>query len=113
MIRIEYDEKTLTLDIRGHANFANYGQDIVCAAISVLGQTLVNNLIRFSGRGWYRLEWQAEEGNLHIHCEANGYYDMVVEMFRFVMVGFRMIAVEYADYVTIKETGGEKQDGGI
>jgi len=113
MTNIAYDEHTLTLDINGHANYAHYGQDIVCAAVSILGQTLVNNLIKYSGRGWYRLEWRAEEGNLHIHCEAKGYYSMVVEMFRFVMVGLRMIAVEYPDYVTIKETGGEKQDGGI
>ncbi len=32
-------------DIKGHANFAPYGEDIVCAAISVLGQTTLMGLV--------------------------------------------------------------------
>nr|WP_300002090.1 ribosomal-processing cysteine protease Prp [Tissierella sp.] len=32
-------------DIKGHANFAPFGEDIVCAAISVLSQTTLMGLV--------------------------------------------------------------------
>lgn len=42
MIEVQLDYLELT--IKGHAGYAPAGQDIVCSAISVLTQTLVNTL---------------------------------------------------------------------
>jgi len=112
MIRIVYDEQNLTLEISGHAGSAPKGSDLVCCAVSVLGDTLLNNLKKFKGSGWYVLDCDTADGELYIHCEVNGYFSFVVEMFRFVMVGFQAIAEHYPQYVKIIETGGQ-ENGGI
>lgn len=35
-------------EITGHANFDEYGSDIVCAAVSILAYTTVNSLDRYA-----------------------------------------------------------------
>ena len=42
MVTIEQRYNGLTID--GHANFAEQGKDIVCAAVSVLAQTLIASI---------------------------------------------------------------------
>lgn len=46
MIEISWKETLYTFDItvEGHANYAEYGKDIVCSAVSILVQTLIKNL---------------------------------------------------------------------
>lgn len=39
MISVIYDRQDFTLTVRGHANTAEYGHDLVCAAASVLLHT--------------------------------------------------------------------------
>lgn len=112
MTRIEFDEKTLTLEIKGHAGYGKMGQDIICAAVSILTYTLVGALQRYSEYGWYRLEADLSGGEAYIHCAVNGYFSMVVEMFRFAMIGYKMLAEEYPQHVEVIEQGGE-DDGGI
>jgi uncharacterized protein YsxB (DUF464 family) len=109
MTKIMYDEKNLTLEIVGHAGHHEPGVgDIVCAGVSFLSQTLLKNLMMYEDRHWYALEWDMDvPGELYIHCKANGYYSMVTEMFRFVMVGFRMLAEKFPENVKIIEQGGE------
>ena len=49
MIKIEMVKVNNNLEsvsINGHANSAEYGSDIVCAAVSVLSQSVVNGMIK-------------------------------------------------------------------
>lgn len=39
------NNKITNLQISNHANYADYGKDIVCAAVSVLSQAVVNSMI--------------------------------------------------------------------
>jgi uncharacterized protein YsxB (DUF464 family) len=111
MIRITYDERNLTIRAEGYAGFAEPGQDIVCAAVSILLHTLAINLQHFEGYGWYELEGEAEKpGDFYIRVIPRGYYSMVTEMMRFTMRGLKKIAEQYGDYIRIKEDG---TDGGI
>lgn len=112
MTRVRYDEKSLTMELSGHAGYGPVGCDIVCAAVSILSQTLIRNLEKFSDRGWYVLEYELDGGECYIHCKASGYYSMIVEMFRFTMEGLKMLAEEYPQHVQIIETGGMK-DGDV
>ena len=43
MIKVEYNNKKIT--ISGHAGFADYGKDIVCASVSSIIYTTVNGLL--------------------------------------------------------------------
>lgn len=38
----------IAVTVRGHANSGRYGEDIVCAAVSVLSITFVNNIQRLA-----------------------------------------------------------------
>jgi len=108
MTKVMYDEKNLTMEIRGHAGYGPPGADIVCAAVSILCQTLIANLERWKDQGWNALEWHTETpGECYIRCTPYGYYSLPVEMFRFTMVGLKMIAEEYPQHVEIIEQGGE------
>ena len=45
-IKIYRDQNNIIgFEIGGHASYAEYGQDIVCAAVSVLGQTCLMALV--------------------------------------------------------------------
>lgn len=106
MIHIMYDEKNLTLEVCGHSGYAEPGKDIVCAAVSMLAETLLKNLMMYQDQRWYTLEYdQDAPGEMYIHCKVIGYYSLVTEMYKFVMVGFRMLAEEYPENVTIHEGG--------
>ena len=42
MIKIKYNDEFTNLKITGHAGYAEYGQDIVCASVSSIIQTSIN-----------------------------------------------------------------------
>ena len=42
MIKVRYNEKFTNLKITGHANYAEYGEDIVCASVSSIVETSIN-----------------------------------------------------------------------
>ncbi len=107
MTKVEYDEKTLTLEVSGHANYGPFGSDIVCSAVSVLSQTLLANLMKYMDKGWFTMEYDNTDGEMYIHCKANGYYSMVVEMFRFTLVGYRMLEEAFPNHVKVYEREGE------
>lgn len=46
---IQWQENHLWVRVVGHAGYASPGQDIVCAAASILSQTLARRLGRFKG----------------------------------------------------------------
>ncbi len=45
MIKIKIQKEEIT--ITGHANFADYGQDIVCASVSSIVTTTINAILSF------------------------------------------------------------------
>ena len=48
MIKVEYSNKKIT--ISGHAGFADYGKDIVCASASSIIYTTVNGLLNIDSK---------------------------------------------------------------
>ena len=103
MIRARYiaDGNTHTLTLRGHANYDEYGKDIVCAGCSSLVQALM---------AW--LEYN--EGNLEDASvdEVDGKYilsatggDDVAAVFYMTSVGLELIAQNYPSNVQIDIIG--------
>ena len=48
MIRIEIQRKKNKItyfEIKGHADFSGFGEDVICAAVSSVGQMTINGLI--------------------------------------------------------------------
>ena len=103
MVRAKYkvDENTHTLTVTGHANFAEYGKDIVCAGISSLVQALI---------GWIEENFQkdacvmvdSEKGKVIVACEGG---DDVAAVFYMASIGLEQIADSYPDHVQIDIIG--------
>ena len=60
-------------EVKGHANFAKYGEDIVCAAISVLSQTSLMSLIEVCSIEERKLDYSIDDetGFLEIKLPKN------------------------------------------
>ena len=86
------------LSIDGHANFAEQGKDIVCAAVSVLAQTLIASIEELT-------DDDVRSVIEHGHIELN--YRNLSETSRVLidsfLIGCRMIESEYPDCVTLTE----------
>lgn len=87
--------------ISGHADYAEHGKDIVCAAISTLLQTFVASVEALTGdslkteitAGYATVEYE----NLSEHAQA------LLDSF---FIGIGMIAEEYPKHVRLTRRGG-------
>ena len=101
MITVRYDPRRFRLLIRGHAGAAPYGQDLVCAAASVLALTLAEHVKRL------REEGSAADtricltgGSAAIACTPNpGHGKEVKQVFRTVCTGFEVLQRLYPEYI--------------
>lgn len=48
IIKRDRDKVAKGIEISGHAGYAEYGQDIICAAVSVLALNMANSVERFT-----------------------------------------------------------------
>lgn len=109
LIEITVDETEIRVD--GHAGFGSSGQDIVCAAVSALFQTLVwsiEDLARdkityefVSGRSWLNCDGGLHEGSLSEEA------DLLVRSF---FVGVNAIQEAYPGFVRIVRVENERMD---
>ena len=95
-----------TVKAEGHAGAGKYGSDIVCAAVSVLMQTLANEVeeaararllalgVVAHGDGWMKVEVMPND---------DGTCDMVEAWVKFVQDGLDAIAQSYPDHVQLEE----------
>ena len=106
MTQARMDWKHMVLEVSGHANYAPKGQDIVCAAVSILTQALANALADVDVKyGMARMEMQAPaEGQMKISarvCWAN--LSMIRSYFEVAVTGLRMLAEKYPEYIKLEE----------
>lgn len=93
--------KVISFEVNGHANFANYGNDIVCAAVSVIAQTAVGAMQEIIGACDYTIR----DGYLRcsiskdISKEKKEAAAIIMES---MIVGFYQIHKEYTQYVFIQ-----------
>lgn len=82
--------------ICGHANYAEPGQDIVCAAVSVLVQTLIQSIEDLCTD---RIEYDMSAGLVDIkHGNLSAQAHLLMDSF---FVGCQMIADEYPHNVCL------------
>lgn len=68
-----YKDSISGFKIKGHANSAKYGEDIVCAAVSVLAQTSLMALVEVCGIDEDELYYQIDDktGFLEVNLPRN------------------------------------------
>jgi uncharacterized protein YsxB (DUF464 family) len=65
MIKVSIIKDNLIKEVKisGHANFADYGKDIVCSAVSSIATTTINNIIALDNKA---ITYSANEGDILI-----------------------------------------------
>lgn len=104
-VDIGRDGNWCDIRIRGHAGYATDGEDIVCAAVSVLGFTLMQCLRDAEDAGIIRgLSQSIESGDIWARYESvhHGTVDTILNT---VLCGFRMVEERYPSFcaVCVKE----------
>lgn len=76
-IKVNYNKKYITdFKITGHANFDDYGKDIVCAAVSSIVITSVNLALSFNED---IIEYTNSEGLIDVNIKSNN--DIINKVF--------------------------------
>lgn len=103
MITVKFFERNdrYAISASGHANYAPFGQDIVCAGISVLMESLSNYLDEYAkDYNWHILENRIDDnGDMNIEVldtKGEMYY-----MFKMVEKGIESISMQYPAFVKI------------
>lgn len=99
MIQVIYDRENTAVEVRGHANWAAPGEDLVCAGVTTLVLTLQNYV--FTWGGYCR----KESGLALIRCPAAGSEGMVA-----ICGGFRMLADLFPQYVSFRWRDREENE---
>ena len=91
MLVVEYWPKTAEMRVTGHAGYAPKGQDIVCAAASMLMATLHKYLLEKPGLT------TSDDGTVSsIVCAPDGQVEVAMDM---CFGGFEMLATTYPAHV--------------
>ena len=96
-IPYQYSDDSFALDVYGHSGYAPAGDDIVCAGISALVQTLA---IRADEIGEDTMIDLPGGGEAHI--EASG--DRILDFFEGILEGLRAIAEAYPSNAEVTYT---------
>lgn len=101
MVQIVYTKNRHCLTVTGHAGAGKKGNDIVCAAISVLVLTLAENVRALANTGTAKAHCvQVREGEAKIRCTPVSCMDAVVQcIFESVCCGFEVVQQMYPDHV--------------
>lgn len=103
-ITIQKTNGTYTIEIYGHSGYGVSGADIVCAAISTLGYTLLNQIALLETRGLVEnLEYKEDNGYLKICFEGSGIE--VESVCETIKTGFLMLEKNFFSNVRVR---GEK-----
>lgn len=101
-VSLQRDGDLIVLMIDGHAEYAENGADIVCAACSALSgtfATMISNLPIAAS-----VKFDSARTKVVINCKGSGTYALQVKYaIDFVMLGYRLLAERYPDNVIIVE----------
>lgn len=99
MINIIYRRKYHRVNVVGHANSAEKGHDLVCAAASTLVYTLAGNVERLEDC-IRDANINLKDGDAEVSCVPKCRMESVITLvFDAVFVGFEMLAKTHPDFV--------------
>lgn len=84
------------ITINGHANFAAFGEDIVCAGVSTLVQTLIQSVEELTTD---KIQYDMQPGTVDIKFWCLS--DLTKVLVDAFFIGIELIISEYPDYVEL------------
>ena len=101
MIEVTFitDGEKLSLRLKGHAEYAEIGKDIVCASASILAYTYATIVETYGIDTYINLE----SGDTTIECVCTDHpmMDVIRDAFNFAQVGYELLAHNYPQYVRL------------
>ena len=97
--------------ILGHANYKAHGEDIVCAAVSILGYTALRSIVDVCGLDETEISYKVNEETgfldfkLLINKEDSRMNNTQI-VFKTLVVGIKSLIESYPKYVTLEYRGG-------
>ena len=105
MIQVKFSKKTtgniVSFEMTGHADFAEAGSDIVCAAASVLAQNTVNSIEQLAG---YQPIVDIDDGYLYFEVlsDLSEQQQKVTNiLLDSLLIGLQGIEEGYGDYIQV------------
>lgn len=110
MIRAVYDRGTHTVRVTGHAGYAEPGEDILCASVSILLHTLAAGVRGLWEQGLAEdVTVQLRSGDAVVQCvPAAGFGCVVLTVMDSILLGLDLLAAEYGEYVQIEKREGDE-----
>ena len=96
MIKVEIKNKEI--NISGHANYAEYGKDIVCASASSIVITAINSILMFNEK---YISYKEEKDLLKIDVLENN--DITKKLITNMLNMLNELMDSYPDNIKIKE----------
>lgn len=103
MIDISISQKSMDIDMRGHAQAGMSGKDIVCAAASMVISTLVYSCKKLlANDGLSAMDYDLDLGCGHVHLTPAKGREMEAKIrFRMAVDGLELLEGTYGEYVRI------------
>lgn len=102
MIKIRYYEAKHEIKLKGHAEYAEAGKDIICASASMLCYTLLQSL-NFASEKLEKLEGEVNPGDTLISCVPKEEFKKEIDIvYSTINSGFILLSANYPDYVDFK-----------
>ena len=110
MIQAAFTEKgnRLSLQIQGHAGYAEEGKDIVCSSATILAYTVAQFVLEAEKRGDLAspAEIRLDSGDTVITCDpSEDAFPMIKDVYSFAQMGYAILAYNYPKYVQLNEFG--------
>ena len=109
MTRIVYEPARLLLRMEGHAGAAGPGEDLICAALSMLGMTLERRVTELAEHCFPSVS--RAPGKLLIACSPDEEgLGQCRECFETVAAGLALLAAEKPEFVRFRREEDEEQE---
>lgn len=100
--QVFWDGKRLIgFDIKGHAEYAPHGEDIVCSAVSILAISTVNSLLEQVGQVLVK----SDDGLVSVRLpdDFNDEQKLKAQVIlKTLLIGLNGVSMEYPEYVTLE-----------
>ena len=103
MLTVTFTEKgnTLSLRLEGHAEYAEAGQDIVCASASILAYTLAAIVDAYGYEVEPNISMESGDTIIECQCHDKKTFDKVADAYYYTKRGYALLAQTYPQYVRL------------
>lgn len=97
-VYVEKKDRILSISIKGHAAYDDYGKDIVCASVSSIVTTTVNGILSFDKEN---ITYKSKDGFIEIKAKKQ---NREVDLLLNNMISlFKELETEYTKNIKIEE----------